>query len=174
MRAYLLLAALALCLAQPAPADDSALVPGTDPCETSDYPASEPGAATAEQRGATARDSAGCASLPADAPQRVTDEQAAHALEVELARNIGKQTRESDYPQEARRKGWSGTTLVQVVMGADGTMKRVSVGHTSGFQVLDDQALRMVTRAPPARVPEQLKGREVTLTVPIGFYFVSQ
>ncbi len=162
-----------LCLAQPAPADDSTVVPGAARCETSESPATEPWAATAEQLGAT-RDGTVCASLPADAPQRVTDEQAAHALEVELVRNIGKQTQESDYPQEARRMGWSGTTLVQVVMGVDGTMKQASVGHTSGFQVLDDQALRMVMRAPPARVPDQLKGREVRLTVPIGFYFVSQ
>jgi protein TonB len=174
MKIYLLLAALGLSLAQPARADDSDVVSAVAPCETSASPASEPGAATAEQLGSTARDSAACASPPADAPQRVTNEQAAHALEVELVRNIGKQTQESDYPQEARRMGWSGTTLVQVVVGADGTMKQVSVGHTSGFQVLDDQAMRMVMRAPPARVPDQLKGREVTLTVPIGFYFVSQ
>jgi periplasmic protein TonB len=171
MRTYVLLTALALSLARPVRADDSAVVPAAAPCELSESSASERGA---ERSSPTARDSAACASVPPDAPQSVTDEQAAHALELELARNIGKQTQESDYPQEARRKGWSGTTLVQVVMGADGTTKQVSVGHTSGFQVLDDQALRMVLRAPPAHVPDQLKGHEVTLTVPIGFYFVGQ
>ncbi|HTS52539.1 MAG TPA: energy transducer TonB [Burkholderiales bacterium] len=173
MRTHLFLAALALCLAQPAPADDSIVVTGTG-CGTSEGAASEAGAATGEQSDALRPDGAECASIPAAAPDGVSDQQATHALEVELVRNIGKQTRESDYPREARQMGWSGTTLVQVVVGADGTMKRVSVGHTSGFQVLDEQALRMVMRAPPARVPDQLKGREVTLTVPIGFYFVSQ
>jgi outer membrane biosynthesis protein TonB len=53
-------------------------------------------------------------------------------------------------------------------------MKAVSVQRTSGFRVLDDQALKMVRRVPATRVPDRLKGREVTVTVPIGFYFTRQ
>jgi TonB family protein len=100
-----------------------------------------------------------------------TDELAVHALEVEILRNVGKQTQEEDYPEEARRWTWSGTTLVQVLMDGFGNMKAVSVRRSSGFRVLDDQALKMVRRVPSTRVPDRLKGREVTVTVPIGFYF---
>jgi TonB family protein len=103
-----------------------------------------------------------------------SDELAVHALEVEILRNVGKQTQEEDYPEEARRWSWSGTTLVQVLMDGFGNMKAVSVHRTSGFRVLDDQALKMVRRVPWTRVPDRLKGREVTVTVPIGFYFARQ
>jgi protein TonB len=100
-----------------------------------------------------------------------TDALAVEALQVEILRNVGKQTQEGDYPEEARRWSWSGTTLVHVLMGGDGHMKAVSVERSSGFRVLDDQALRMVQRVPSTRVPDRLKGRDVMVTVPIGFYF---
>jgi TonB family protein len=103
-----------------------------------------------------------------------SDALATQALEVEILRNVGKQTHEADYPEEARRWSWSGTTLVQVSMDRDGGMKEVSVQRTSGFRVLDDQAVKMVRRVPFTRVPDRLKGREVTVTVPIGFYFAHQ
>jgi TonB family protein len=100
-----------------------------------------------------------------------TDEQAVRALQVELLRNVGKQTQAADYPEDARRWSWSGTTLVHVLMGADGSLKDVSVHKTSGFRVLDDQALKMVQRVSSTRVPDRLKGRDIAVTLPIGFYF---
>jgi TonB family protein len=118
-----------------------------------------------------------CADDLLEAPagwQYASDALATEALEVEILRNVGKQTQEADYPEEARRWTWSGTTLVQVSMDRDGSMKEVSVQRTSGFRVLDDQAVKMVRRVPFTRVPDRLKGREVTVTVPIGFYFAHQ
>jgi len=118
-----------------------------------------------------------CADDLLEAPagwQHDSDALATEALEVEILRNVGKQTHEADYPEEARRWSWSGTTLVQVSMDRDGGMKEVSVQRTSGFRVLDDQAVKMVRRVPFTRVPDRLKGREVTVTVPIGFYFAHQ
>jgi TonB family protein len=118
--------------------------------------------------------------VDAEAPEplpgwhQATDELAVEALRLEILRNVGKQTREADYPEEARRWSWSGTTLVQVVMGVDGKMKTVSVQRTSGFRVLDQRALQMVRRVPSTHIPERLKGREVTVTLPIGFYFAHQ
>jgi TonB family protein len=100
----------------------------------------------------------------------LTDEQAMHAFERDLSRNVGKQTQETDYPEEARRWVWTGTTLVQVIIGTDGTMNHVSVSKTSGFRVLDEQAVKMVQRVAVPPVPPRLRGREITVTVPIGFY----
>ena len=108
------------------------------------------------------------------AARQMTEEQALHALELELSRNVGKQINEADFPEEARRWSWSGTTLVQVLMGADGSMKEISVQKTSGFRTLDEQALRVVRRIAVPTVPERLRGREVAVTVPIGFYFGAQ
>jgi TonB family protein len=118
-----------------------------------------------------------CAHDPLTPPpgwQHESDDLATEALQVEILRNVGKQTHEGDYPEEARRWSWSGTTLVQVSMDRDGSMKEVSVQRTSGFRVLDDQAVKMVRRVPFTRVPDRLKGREVIVTVPIGFYFAHQ
>jgi len=44
------------------------------------------------------------------------------------------------------------------------------VQRSSGFDVLDNQALKMVRRVLSTRIPDRLKGREVTITVPIGFF----
>jgi TonB family protein len=76
----------------------------------------------------------------------LSEGQSLRALESEISRKLGSKIKESDYPEEARRQGWSGTTLVGVVVGANGKIKQVSVSQTSGFPFLDEQALRMVDR----------------------------
>lgn len=100
----------------------------------------------------------------------LTEEQALQLLELELSRHVGKQIHEADFPTEARRWNWSGTTLVLVLMATDGSMKEVSVQRSSGFRLLDQQALRIVRRITAPPLPERLRGREVSVTVPIGFY----
>jgi protein TonB len=75
-----------------------------------------------------------------------------------------------DYPQEARRQGWSGTTLVGVIVSADGKIKQVAVSKTSGFPLLDQQALRMLDGVRIWWIPQRLRKREVKVTVPVGFY----
>ena len=97
------------------------------------------------------------------------EEQSLRALESEISRKVGSNVRESDYPEEARRQGWSGTTLVGVLVG-DGKIKEVSIHQTSGFAVLDQQALRMVNRVRIWWIPQRLRNRTVMVTVPVGFY----
>jgi TonB family protein len=175
MKTALLLAALAIGLARLEPAADAAPAPVVTPCTTCNPTASlhpATGRGRDEPPGRLFR-----AAFQLEAPEplpgwhQATDELAVEALQLEILRNVGKQTQEADYPEEARRWSWSGTTLVQVVMGVDGKMKTVSVQRTSGFRVLDEQALQMVRRVPFTHIPERLKGREVTVTLPIGFYF---
>ncbi|HTT36235.1 MAG TPA: energy transducer TonB [Burkholderiales bacterium] len=100
----------------------------------------------------------------------MTEEQALQLLERDLSRYVGKEINATDFPEEARRWNWSGTTLVQVSMAADGSMKEVAVQRSSGFRLLDQQAVRIVRRITVPPVPERLRGREVAVTVPIGFY----
>jgi TonB family protein len=100
----------------------------------------------------------------------MNEEQSRHALESEILRKMGSSIQEGDYPEEARREGWSGTTRVDVVVGSDGKIKEVSVQESSGFPILDDQAMRMVDRATLWWIPQRLRNREVTVTVPVGFY----
>src|SRR5262245_39008211 len=63
---------------------------------------------------------------------KLTEAQSLRALEAEISRKLGSNIQESDYPQEARREGWSGTTRVDVLVGRDGKIKEVSVQQSSG------------------------------------------
>jgi protein TonB len=52
----------------------------------------------------------------------------------------------------------------------DGKVTSITLGRSSGRPILDEEALNMVRKAsplPPA--PQNLRGRELTVTVPIVF-----
>ena len=100
----------------------------------------------------------------------LSEAQSIRALESEISRKLGSTIRESDYPEEARRQGWTGTALVAVLVGSDGKIKETSIHRTSGFPILDQQALRMVDRVSIWWIPQRLRKREVKVTVPVGFY----
>jgi len=57
-----------------------------------------------------------------------------------------------------------------VIVGANGSVKAVTLGKTSGFRILDTQALIVVQRVSKLFVPVQLRGRDIAVTIPIGFY----
>jgi protein TonB len=99
-----------------------------------------------------------------------TEEEALTALERELSLKVGKQIRAGDYPDEAIRFRWTGTTLIQVQVAGDGTVMEVSLERSSGFSVLDEQALVVVRRVSKVFLPFRLRGREHSVTVPVGFY----
>ena len=104
---------------------------------------------------------------PARPVQPSLDATALKAFGEVLARAIGKR---KDYPRLARIRNWQGTTEVKLQIGADGKLQDVHVGHSSGFEVLDAAAVQMVHNAAPLPdVPEVLRGRELTMTVPVVF-----
>jgi protein TonB len=74
------------------------------------------------------------------------------------------------YPRIAQLRSWQGTAQVQLSVSAAGRMVNVVILRSSGFEVLDDQALEMVRQATPLPPPpEALRGREFTVMVPIVF-----
>ena len=100
----------------------------------------------------------------------LNEEQSLSALASEISRKLGSSIQADDYPDQARREGWSGTTRVDVQVGSDGKIKQVSVQQSSGFELLDEHAVRMVDRIKLWWIPQRLRNREVTVTVPVGFY----
>lgn len=52
-----------------------------------------------------------------------------------------------EYPEIAQERGWEGKVLLKVHVLADGKPGSVSVAKSSGFKVLDDEALRAAKRA---------------------------
>jgi protein TonB len=100
----------------------------------------------------------------------LTEQEAFKALEQELSLKVGKSVGPSDYPLEARRSRWTGTSLVQVRVGVDGMVRDAEIQRSSGYEVLDERALAIVRRVAKLYVPFRLRGREHAVTVPVGFY----
>jgi TonB family protein len=98
-----------------------------------------------------------------------TEQEALEWLERDLSLKVGKRRQADDYPEDAVRFGWSGTALVDVLVAGNGAIKTIALGRTSGFRVLDEQAIEMVKRVSKLWVPARLRGRDTSVTVPIGF-----
>jgi len=68
------------------------------------------------------------------------------------------------YPRVAIDNGWEGEVRVRMTVGTDGRIAALQVARSSGFDVLDRQALEMFRRAKPlVPVPDALRGRRFDL-----------
>lgn len=86
---------------------------------------------------------------------------------TEISREIRRYQR---YPVVAQRRGWEGTAEVTLRIAADGSVVSIELGKSSGREILDTEALNMVRRATPLpQAPDNLRGRELNVTVPIVF-----
>ena len=78
--------------------------------------------------------------------------------------------RHRSYPRLAQMRGWQGQVEVRVHVAKKGSVIDVVITRSSGFEVLDRQALEMVKLADPLPdLPKSLKGQEFTLDIPITF-----
>jgi len=74
------------------------------------------------------------------------------------------------YPRMAQMRRWEGVAEVRVQIGVDGKVAEVSLAHTSGFDMLDQQALDMVrAAAAQVEVPPQLRGTATAVVLPVRF-----
>lgn len=63
-----------------------------------------------------------------------------------------------NYPDQARRKKLSGTLILDVVIDADGKLVKTDLRQSSGHQILDDAAKRIVRLAAPySAFPKKLR-----------------
>lgn len=70
------------------------------------------------------------------------------------------------YPLVARDNGWTGDVVVRVEVAASGEVASIRVKTSSGYDVLDEQALEMFRKAVPAvRVPPALRGQDFSVEV---------
>jgi len=75
-----------------------------------------------------------------------------------------------NYPDLAKERGWEGTVDVVLVYHAHSPYPDVSVAHSSGRTILDDQALEMVGRAArTTNLPTGLRGRDFRISLPVKF-----
>jgi len=74
------------------------------------------------------------------------------------------------YPAQAMEKGWQGKVEVRLQIGADGRIQNASVKTSSGYGILDQQALDMITKGKTlVPIPTALRGKEFVVDVPVIF-----
>lgn len=80
----------------------------------------------------------------------------------------------ADYPDEAIRNKLSGTLILDVVINADGSVHNIELRQSSGHQVLDDAARRIVKMASPYNpFPQQLEQETDLLHITRSWEFLS-
>lgn len=84
-----------------------------------------------------------------------------------LARAIAQH---KQYPRVAQMRGWQGETIVDLKLDSNGGVLGTRIERSSGFEVLDKQALEMVKKAAPFPAPpEILKSDVFNIQVPVSF-----
>ena len=74
------------------------------------------------------------------------------------------------YPGLARERGWQGSTEVAIRLSADANLPQVTIEKSSGFAVLDEQAVDMIRRASAAtQMPAGLQGHSIRFVLPVHF-----
>lgn len=74
------------------------------------------------------------------------------------------------YPAIAMEKGWQGRVDVRMVIGANGMLAGASIKASSGYAILDNQAIDMLRKGKTTvQIPASLRGREFSLDVPVIF-----
>lgn len=73
------------------------------------------------------------------------------------------------YPASARRMGQSGTVVVHLRVGADGSLQHCTLHHSSGFKVLDHAAEQLVRSVAQALAAQMAPGRAADLRIPIVY-----
>lgn len=83
---------------------------------------------------------------------------------------IGMARKYKRYPSQAMERGWTGKVEVRLVIGANGNIASALVKTSSGYDVLDNQALDMIKKAKPVTpIPPALRGREFSIDIPVIF-----
>ena len=78
--------------------------------------------------------------------------------------------RQQNYPRLAAMRGWEGEVQVRVTIARKGNIVAAQVVRSSGFEVLDQSAIQLVSGAGQLpRPPEALQNRELQIVVPVLF-----
>lgn len=130
-----------------------------------------PGPATPSPPGARPDSGTGGAREGAPAENAVSPD-TLRAYTIALGASAGRLRR---YPALARERGWEGRVEVVVALLPGMAQPRVSLKQSSGHELLDEQALRMVRGAVDnVPLPEGLRGRTITVRLPVEFSLAAE
>lgn len=73
------------------------------------------------------------------------------------------------YPNQARTQGWEGTVVVKTTIDKDGSLIDAVVTKSSGYEALDQDAVRLMHRVCPVRLPQDLGKPKIAVVIPIRY-----
>ena len=112
----------------------------------------------------------------ADAPQETKTVNAPSPEKVNAATNdyssllAAAIAKYKQYPKIAQMRGWQGLIIIELQLNPQGGVIYSQIKKSSGYDVLDQEALEMIKRASPfPQPPEALRSKNFTVLVPISF-----
>lgn len=113
---------------------------------------------------------------PPEPPKEPPKPSAPNQQDIDAARNLygsllGREiAKHKQYPKVAQIRGWQGEATVELQIDGSGNMLSSKIHDSSGYEVLDKQALEMVKKASPfPSPPDALRGRTFNILVPVSF-----
>ena len=124
-------------------------------------PAPAPAPAPAEPSAPVAKAAPSPSPVPAPpAPAGPSVPDTASLVEQYRSALLAEARRHKAYPTAAVDNGWEGEVLVRMAIGADGAIAALEVRSSSGYPLLDRQAVEMFRRAKPhVALPQALRGK---------------
>lgn len=104
-------------------------------------------------------------------PAATADEPPDPALLERYGRSLSSLfSRHQQYPRLAAMRGWEGEVQLRITIARKGNIVATQVVRSSGFEVLDQNAVQLVTNAGTLpRPPEALQNKEIQIVVPVLF-----
>lgn len=160
--------------AEPAPRIEPAAEPAAEAPQPNEAEAAAPAAEPAAPAAMASIDPAPAAPASVQqgeggAPQPGADARSVAEYRLQL---IGAAPRYKRYPRVARENSWEGLVALRMAFSASGQVASLSVTKTSGYDVLDRQAMEMFKSAAAAvPVPPLLRGKEFAFDLAVTYYF---
>lgn len=73
------------------------------------------------------------------------------------------------YPVSARLNRWEGKVVLRAVIMDDGNLADLKVAKSSGYEVLDQDALEILRQTAPIKLPQPLGRPQIVIHVPISY-----
>jgi protein TonB len=108
--------------------------------------------------------------LPAATPHPTAQRASTEAIDSYRRQLTDLFAREHEYPRVAAMRGWEGEVRLRLRVARRGQLLGVRVDRSSGFEVLDQDALALLEghgKLPP--LPEALEVAEIEVVVPITY-----
>jgi periplasmic protein TonB len=106
-------------------------------------------------------------------PVMVDTTAARNALAIWEAAMSEKLERFKRYPEDSRQRHEEDVVSLRITVSRSGQVLRVTVVHSRGFMLLDQEALQMVQQAAPLPpLPDALSGDRLNVVVPVEFFLV--